>query len=278
MLVPGDPIPWFTARSSINPAYPIADAAGRFLVLTFFNSSSDPASRRILDDIEKQQYRFDVENVCFFGISTDPNDELPGRLQLQFPGVFYFWDSDRSISRIFGAEPSPGSPYRTHSLVLDPTLRVIAVLSSGDQPEEHVGRIVQFLDTLPPIRSLTGFAPILVVPWILEPELCRTLIAQHEQHGGTESGFMRDVDGKTVRILDARLKRRTDYHLTDAALIESVLVRIRRRLLPEIKKVFQFEVTRIESMWWSVTTVVPAATFISTATTRRWQPPTGASQ
>ena len=35
-------------------------------------------------------------------------------------------------------------------------------------------------------------------PNVFEPELCQHLIDLYEQHGGEESGFMREVDGKTV--------------------------------------------------------------------------------
>jgi predicted 2-oxoglutarate/Fe(II)-dependent dioxygenase YbiX len=46
--------------------------------------------------------------------------------------------------------------------------------------------------------------------------------------------------------VDSDLKRRKDYHFNDPALIDKVIDRLRRRLAPEIKKAFQFEVTRIE--------------------------------
>jgi peroxiredoxin len=246
MLSPGDPAPWFTAKSSINPAYRFADAAaGRYLVLCFFGASAEPAARQILDEVERNQERFDVENACFFGVSTDPADEN-GRLQPRFPGVVFLWDTDLAVSRLFGAAGQPGSPYQQHSIVLDPSLRVMAALPFHPQPETHLRRLLRYLESLPPIRKLNLFAPVLVVPWVFEPYLCRTLIAHYEQHGGAESGFMRDVDGKTIRVVDSDLKRRKDYHFNDPALIDKVIDRLRRRLAPEIKKAFQFEVTRIE--------------------------------
>jgi peroxiredoxin len=246
MLTLGDPAPWFTARYLVHPSYSLAEAAaGRFLVLCFFGSAADPAARRVLVDIEKNQHRFDLENVCFVGVSTDPDDERLGRLQPQFPGLIFLWDADGTISRQYGAAKD-GADYHSHSVVLDPSLRVIAAISFQPQPEAHVAKLLRFLDTLPPVRALTGFAPILCVPWVFEPDFCRTLIAQYEKHGGEESGFVVEREGQSVRVLNPALKRRKDHHLSDDSLVEEILARLRRRLLPEIKKAFQFEATRIE--------------------------------
>jgi predicted 2-oxoglutarate/Fe(II)-dependent dioxygenase YbiX len=49
----------------------------------------------------------------------------------------------------------------------------------------------------------------------------------------------------TVGVLDD-FKRRRDLAIADEALRRDILVRLRRRLLPEIKRVFQFEATRME--------------------------------
>src|SRR5215212_10124650 len=108
MLIPGDPAPWFTARSTVNPAYGFDTVAGRWIVLSFFGSAADPRSRRILDDFEKSRDRFDVANACFFGVSTDPEDERQSRVQQKWPGMMWFWDFDLAISRLYGALAADG--------------------------------------------------------------------------------------------------------------------------------------------------------------------------
>ncbi|WP_210267751.1 hypothetical protein [Rhizobium ruizarguesonis] len=63
---------------------------------------------------------------------------------------------------------------------------------------------------LPQIDRLTGIelhAPIIVVPNVFEPELCKKLIDLYEQNGGEETGFMREVDSKTVEVKDHGFKR-----------------------------------------------------------------------
>jgi predicted 2-oxoglutarate/Fe(II)-dependent dioxygenase YbiX len=87
---------------------------------------------------------------------------------------------------------------------------------------------------------------VLVIPRIFEPDLCKTLIDYYEKHGGQESGFMREVNGRTVGVHDPSFKVRRDHLITDERIQAAIRARISRRLVPEIAKAFQFAVTRIE--------------------------------
>jgi Uncharacterized iron-regulated protein len=57
---------------------------------------------------------------------------------------------------------------------------------------------------------------------------------------------MREIDGRTVLVNDASHKKRKDYTVEDPALIRQIQSRILRRIVPEIQKVHQFKVTRME--------------------------------
>jgi predicted 2-oxoglutarate/Fe(II)-dependent dioxygenase YbiX len=129
-------------------------------------------------------------------------------------------------------------------VVLDPMMRAIGRVPLG---ETH--RLEAFLSHLPPVDGHAGaplHAPVLMLPRVFEPELCRVLIEQHETSGGLDSGFMREVDGRTVPAFDYRHKRRTDHTIEDQTLREAVRTRINRRLAPEVMKAFQFQATRME--------------------------------
>ncbi len=89
-------------------------------------------------------------------------------------------------------------------------------------------------------------APVLALPRILDPEFCRELIFLYERNGGRESGFMREVDGRTVGMVDASHKRRRDYEIVEDTVRSALRAQLHRRLLPEIQKAFQFKATRIE--------------------------------
>jgi predicted 2-oxoglutarate/Fe(II)-dependent dioxygenase YbiX/peroxiredoxin len=248
MLSPGDPAPWFTAASTVNPLFQFHTAAGRYVALSFFGSAASPAGRRVIDDALRSSARFDVQNACFLGVSTDTDDERLNRVGSRHQGIVFFWDFDQSISRLYGAAAPQGKtdPFRPHTLVLDPCLRVLAALPIEGDGADHVPRLLAILSGQPLIATLQSFAPVIIVPRVFTPEFCRTLIDLYNQHGGRDSGFMRDIDGKTVALTDHRFKRREDYYITDQSVSRAAQALVRRRLVPEMWKAFQFRATRIE--------------------------------
>jgi len=248
----GDPAPWFTQRSTTNPAYHFDTTAGRYIVLCFYGSASDAGGQQMLRLIEEERALFDDENICFFGVGVDPADEANGRAKEQIPGIRFLQDYDGKVSRLYGAAPVDATngavQIRRFWAVLDPTMRVRAVFPSKvDGSERH--EISAFLKALPPVDCFAGFpvqAPIIVLPNVFERAFCEHLVGLYEAHGGAESGFMREVDGKTVAIVDPRHKRRADYTIEDEALKKFLQQKIIRRIVPEIEKVHQFKTTRME--------------------------------
>jgi peroxiredoxin/predicted 2-oxoglutarate/Fe(II)-dependent dioxygenase YbiX len=246
----GDPAPGFTCPATNNPEFHFTSAAGRYLVLCFFGSAGIETSRQALDAITGElRPFFDDSKLAFFGVTIDPLDKE--RLEEQRPGIRYFHDFDFHVSRQYGAmAPTAQQPERYHAftLVLDPSLRVIATFRLQD-PQQHTQRLRAFLETLPPVDAHAGVAlnaPVLIVPRVFEPDFCRTLIGLYDTHGGTESGSMIEKDGATVGKIDPNFKRRRDYTIEDETIRAQMRYRLNRRLLPEIHKAFQFEVTHIE--------------------------------
>lgn len=255
LLTVGEPAPWFTGRCLTNPQFHFNSVAGRYVVLCFFATAGDVVGARVIQDFAGNRHHFDDTHCCFFGVSTDPLDEQLERVQPILPGMRYFWDFDRTIGRQFGScnldadETDPTAADRRFSVILDERLRVLAVIPFGEQPETHVARVVEFVSALPQKTGPTVAAvqaPVLVVPHVFEPQLCGQLIELYEQHGGYDSGFMRDVDGKTVGVIDYSHKRRRDYDIHDERIRNSCMVRIHDRLVPEIERSFQFRATRME--------------------------------
>ncbi len=243
---PGDAAPWFFARSTNNARYLFHTAAGRYVLLGFFGTSRRPEVGEALRLLAAQRDRFDDRQISFFGVSVDPSDETESRLQQSLPGIRYFWDFDLAVSKLYGAArldamPGPQLAYRSYWLLLDPMLRVLRAM-----PITATAEMVALIASLPPLAEDSQTAPVLVLPRVLEPELCRELIARYESGETHDSGFMRDVDGKTTLLLDHSHKRRADYHIDDEGLQATLRLRAQRRLIPEIAKAFQFQVTRME--------------------------------
>jgi peroxiredoxin/predicted 2-oxoglutarate/Fe(II)-dependent dioxygenase YbiX len=246
MLTPGEPAPWFIARSTVNPTFQFETVAGRYIVLCFFGSAGEPESQRVLAEIDRLNHGFDVENYVFFGVSTDPDDERMGRVSQRWPGVMFFWDFDRTVSRLYGVAAADGTDYRRQTIVLDQGVRTLAVFPFDGDGDDHIKTVFRFLGTLPPMKTLDGLAPVLVVPNVFDPSFCRSLIDLYDRHGGLETGYMKEIDGKTVPVLNYNYKRRSDYVIVEEDVTREVEARLRRCLIPEIKKAFQFDATHLE--------------------------------
>ena len=250
-LLPGDPAPWFHQRSTSNPRYAFDTAAGRYIVMGFFMSAGNDEARAGLDILKANRHRFDDMRASFFGVSIDPRDETEGRVREDLPGIRFFWDFDGAVSRLYGSVPKdakPGQPVsgRRFWLVLDPTTRVIAVFPFN---RDGHAALFDYLGKLPPPDRFAGFeiqAPVLILPNVFESEFCRQLIGLYDAHGGEESGFMREVDGKTIAMTDHAHKRRKDYIIESPELIKQTQARISRRVNPEMVKVHSFTPTRME--------------------------------
>ncbi|MEC7764365.1 MAG: 2OG-Fe(II) oxygenase [Pseudomonadota bacterium] len=244
---PGHPAPFFKARSTRNPRFTFDTSAGRYLVLCFFHDASDPAARAALDAAHARPDLFDDSFASFFGVSTTPTDESEARVTHRFPGYRQFWDFDLSLSRLYGAGNEAGER-RGLWVLIDPTMRVIASLRFGPEGAGHQAAL-DLLAQQPPPERFAGIplqAPVLYLPRVFEPELCTRLIDLFDETGGESSGFMTQENGRTVHKQDANHKVRRDISLSDQSLIATIQNRIATRVVPEIAKVHQFHVTRME--------------------------------
>lgn len=248
LLSPGDPAPGFVQRTMSNPRFSFDSAAGRYLVLCFLGSAGDAHAQAALAAVHARPDLFDDNRASFFAVSTDPQDEATGRLAHRIPGYRHFWDFDRTASRLYGAAGADPGAVTRHWVVIDPTMRVIATIPF--RPDQgDAAQVTALLDALPPPERFAGtdlMAPVLYLPRVLEPQLCRQLIALYEAQGGQDSGFMREVGGRTVGMSDPNFKRRKDFTIEDRALIATLQDRFIRRVVPQIAKAYQFTATRME--------------------------------
>lgn len=248
-LQPGDPAPWFSLPSTDNPNYAFHSVAGRYVLLGFLGSAAQPAAQAALAAIAARRALFDDDNACVFGISVDPADRDQHRLQPSLPGIRFLFDIAGKVCREYGvirkdpAQPDGPEVFTPCWLLLDPMLRVIETWPIT-QAEAALGHLAALP---PPFEGGIDIPPpVLVLPRIFSPDLCRALIAHYEEQGGTPSGFMREVDGKTVGIFDPALKRRADCTISDDGLRRAARESIQRRIVPELMKVHHFNATRME--------------------------------
>lgn len=89
-------------------------------------------------------------------------------------------------------------------------------------------------------------APVLLIPSVLPPDMCRHLIEVWETQGNEDSGSNRPVNGKPVGMHDYGHKVRRDHFVRDGALRNRIQSYLADRVIPEVHKAFNYEVTRFE--------------------------------
>jgi predicted 2-oxoglutarate/Fe(II)-dependent dioxygenase YbiX/peroxiredoxin len=245
-LQTGELAPWFVCRTSANAQYHFDTVAGRYVALCFFRSAADAISREVLDAVTANRACFDDENTTFYGVSEDAEDERQQRVADLVPGMRFFWDPEGRIRAAFGLGATPELKGHKVTYVLDLALRVIDAIPFGADGKDHVARLLAKLASLPPPGTLRTPAPVLEVPAVFEPELCASLIAYYAAQGGGDSGFMREVDGRTVGVINYAHKRRRDCEIKDAAVRAACMQRIESRLVPQIERAFQFRAMYME--------------------------------
>lgn len=238
----GEPAPFFTAATDNNDRYSLEVAAGRWIVLMAFGTLAEPASARAFTEIVARRNLFNDFDAAFFGISVDPADRLQRGLANSEPGLRFFWDFDCRVSRLYGV--ADAEHLRPTVFLIDPSFRIAMA-----EPVESTGAVLDRLTAAlmdAPREVEQQVAPVLTLPRILEPELCAALIEHYRAGDQTQSGFAKDVDGRTVLEVDPFFKRRTDVTIEDEALVDELRQRLENRLFPMLKRAFGWQAKYIE--------------------------------
>ncbi len=237
----GDPVPWFSAPLLAGGAFNLQVAAGRWIVLSFLGSPANPRAQQELSLLLGDTRLFDEDRLVFYGVLAAPPGD-PAYLKYSSAAVSFITDYDGELSACYGAAEKP------RTIVLDPMLRAVANIP-WDYPEGHAQSVRNVLRSLPDVDDSAGVpltAPVLIVPRVLDFALCEVLVQLYDKFGGKDSGFLFDADGKTTRVVDYRMKRRSDLVVAHPVLREAIRNSIVRRLLPAIGQFFQFEATRMD--------------------------------
>lgn len=229
----GERAPRFLARSNVNPRFAFDTVAGRYVLLVFLSGDWD-ADRAAVEAVAGRRDLFDDDRCVAFVVAPSEGHDA-GALHAK---LRVFFDDGGQLSALFGGEGARGA------WLFDPGLRLLV-----RTPASEITDIFAWLERAPSPdghAGVTGWAPVLLAPRIFEPEFCRALIDYYRQVGGRPSGFMREVDGRTVLLHDRTHKRREDVTVEDPRLAAAARQRIVDRLAPQIQDAFQFKATRME--------------------------------
>lgn len=155
-------------------------------------------------------------------------------------------DTHADIFKGYGVDPYPATPAPT-LFMLDAGHRVARVLA-GMEPAAMAAEAlaeVRRLGAARPATRVQAHPPVLVLPRMLSDADCAFLaeiwrrdVPEYPTDGFTNAGTKREVgDFKVVH--DGGYGRAAEYLVQDEALQRFIDGRLRRRLLPEIKKAFQ---------------------------------------
>ncbi len=238
----GEPAPLFSAPTDGIASYSLDVTAGRYIVLMAFGSLGLEASARAHGQVLARRQLFDDREALFFGVTADLADRVQRGLRNSTPGLRYFDDFELKVMGLYGLVR--GDALLPAVFLLDRMLRVVMA-----EPIEATGAVLDRLEALLARDAAApdaGFAPVLEIPRLFEPEFCAELIAYYRRSASEESGFAVELDGQTVTRADPRFKRRRDVTIADPALRDETRARLRDRLLPMLVRAWGWRGREIE--------------------------------
>ncbi len=249
-LALGRRAPDFVLPTPGNPTYHFNTAGGRCNILVFLGSPLSAAAAGLVAKLPAFRPVIEKGLARLFFVVSRPEDVATLGLQPDPVGVTYFMDYEREVARAYGltGDTEGDRTVQPRIFVTDRNFRFVRIMDFSESGPyfKTIAEEIKDLDRARRSNDSIGFAPVLVMERILEPDLCRRLIDYYEQRGGGDSGFMRDQAGVTVGIIDHSFKRRRDCQIEDEDLRNSAMRRLKNRLVPEIARAFNFEATRME--------------------------------
>src|SRR5215470_16672435 len=217
-----------------------AHAGGRPAVLLFYDAEGVTDLLRFAEALtagaDSAVALFAVQR----GTPALPLQVVPGRA----PRVRVFADPQGTVRTAYRLDATDMPPL----FVLDPNLRVLASLVLQDA-KATAHQVLALLDAfLPQVTPLeiTAQAPVLLIPYALDQELCQSLIHIWETQGNVATGVEQSRGDRREATLRPDRKRRRDHTVRDTPLVRHLASTIGRRVMPEVSKAFAFRATRFE--------------------------------
>jgi predicted 2-oxoglutarate/Fe(II)-dependent dioxygenase YbiX len=137
---------------------------------------------------------------------------------------------------------------RSILFILDPNLRILntIILSDDVDIKSEVNTVLSEIDRkIDPIEIQTQ-APVLVIPNVLDHQICEFLAQVWENQGNEETGVEQSHGSGREDTIDHQNKSRRDHVVKDEKLMRMLTGTIGRRVMPEIQRAFAYRATRFE--------------------------------
>jgi peroxiredoxin/predicted 2-oxoglutarate/Fe(II)-dependent dioxygenase YbiX len=249
----GDFIRNFSLPSTTGkPATP-NDFLGKSVLMFFYANNGGQECMRQLCGFRDLYPEFEKLGVSIVGIAVASEESQKALATANNLPFALLSDVTGQMSRQFGVIPKDAAADQSSGLSLSttylftPDFRVAKAyynVQSSNHATEALEDAKRILLREEP-RQMLNHAPILLIPNVLPPDMCKTLIELWETHN-EESGFMKQVDGKTVGLVDYGHKIRRDHFIKPGEIQTRVQSYMSSRLVPEVRKAFNYAVTRRE--------------------------------
>lgn len=134
----------------------------------------------------------------------------------------------------------------THAFLLDRNLRVVMSVGLGEQVDvDKVDEAIREMIVAAPARTITAQAPVMFIDRVLDPAICAHL-QQVWTGSHAETGVEQSVDATRKEVIEAGAKRRQDHVVEDADLMRILTQSIGRRVIPEVRRFFNYNADRFE--------------------------------
>src|SRR6266571_686312 len=234
---PGDFLPFFRLLDAYHQPVELHTLGGKRSVL-FFLPDDEPLLKKFAQHLDKNREALTALSLDALLIVPASSERLKHLIQqLPFPH-FIASDYQGELSRALGFYDAGANRVTPRAVLLNPNMQAIQVYA-GFAPEDFSIILedarLAFANTGSP--EMPNHAPVLVVPNVFSPELCREVIEHWRQGkrfeglagGGQKPQYRPNSKIRTHCIVAGDMLGRIDETLS-------------RSLFPEIRKVFNFDV------------------------------------
>ncbi len=246
----GERSPFIVGAGANGLFYSLDGQAGRPAVLLLLGVLPQEQVIPLLQAFEAKKFLFSDLNTDVVALASIGNGSLAAYANANANANA----NAASLPIIFSASDDifqlcAGHNDRAAVLVLDRSGRLVAVIDADDN-ESSVERSLQATSMFSRQagRPINATAPLLIVPNLIDRQFCHELIQRFET-GPHEAGVMASADtaGAGYAKLDTAKKKRRDLILDPKDALHARVVEVlASRLVPEIKRAFQFEVAHLD--------------------------------
>ncbi|MBX7145818.1 MAG: 2OG-Fe(II) oxygenase [Alphaproteobacteria bacterium] len=250
ILTVGDRAPNFALPDSLGKLRSFYDLVkGQYILLYFIQSNNSDAeikAKYFFDHQEKFYQKAHIiivtspEVITKFAntINTNSDIKLLSDPLGKISKAYFEAVVDLSSQKNHG-EKNHGQ--KNLGLLLDPNQRILQIYEENSEIWDIILSKIDTLNKNFSSHILSNFAPVLMLPRVLDFNTCQSLIERWNKETIEEGKVLSVIDGQAVERVHYDLKKNRYQPIKEPDLIQKLSFTIGRRIAPELQKVFRFQ-------------------------------------